>query len=115
MSIETFDYDFFGIAATYTPLGGVGDSVTIVLDEQYDQTKNTSPDTIRNDAEISVRQSEVAARPGYRDKFTTTDGAGTSQDWYIVPDGVRENRVFDAFAGEWVCKVMHDERTVPRR
>ena len=115
MSIEDHDYSFFGMSATYTPLGGVGVPVIIVLDEQYDQTKNTNPDTVRNDAEISVRQSEVAARPGYRDKFTTTDGAGTSQDWYIVPDGVRENRVFDAFDGEWVCKVMCGERTAPRR
>lgn len=110
----SYDYTFFGTTATYTPAGGSGSTVTIILDEDFD-AKKSEFESVRADAEISVRQSQVSSRPGYRDTFTTTDGAGTSQTWYIVRDGVRENRELSDFGGEWVCKVIRDEKAMPIR
>jgi len=108
MTLVSDDYDFFGAAGTYTPFGGAPVSVTVMVNEDFDREK--TPDGILHTAEISIQQAEVAARPGYRDTISVTDGAGTTQTWTVVPDGVKELRAFADFAGEWVCKATRAER-----
>ena len=111
MTVTTSEYSFFGAAATYTPSAtGVPASVTIIIDDSYD--RDIEGDRVTQKAEISVRQSEVSARPGYRDKFVLTDGAGNSQTWYVLPDGVMENRALQDFNGEWLCMCENNERPV---
>lgn len=67
---------------------------------------------VRHKTLISVRQSEVSARPGYRDTFVLNDGAGTSQTWTIVDDGVREAREVSDLGGEWECECSRQERPI---
>lgn len=110
MSLIDSDYSFFGVSATYTPDGGSPASVTVVITEDFDSGEESG--LIRHEAEISVRISEVAARPGYRDTFVVTDGEGNNQTWTIVDGGVRENMAFQDFGGEWICKVSRDERPI---
>jgi len=117
MGIVDNDYTFFGYAATYTPytagVAGTPVVLTAILDEEFDR-ETSDFGSVRADAMISVRQSEVSARPDYRHTFTTTDGASTAQTWYIVQDGVKEKRTMADFSAEWVCMVMRDEKAVPR-
>lgn len=111
MSIIDSDYLIFGQSVTYTPDGSTtGTPVTAIFTESFDAEENAN--TVRHNGEIRVRHSEVAARPAYRDKFTITDGAGTNQDWFIIPEGVRERQALIGFDGEWVCKVARNERPV---
>jgi len=113
MALIDNDYTFFGVSATYTAVGGQGASVTVIIDEEFD-AQDSEFGSVRADAEISVRQSQVAARPTYRATFATTDGANTTQTWYVVRDGVKEKRTMKDFGAEWVCKVVRNEKAVPR-
>jgi len=110
MALIDSDFTFFGVSATYTPDGGSPASVTVVITENFDSEEESG--LVRHEAEISVRISDVAARPDYRDTFVVTDGEGNNQTWTIVDDGVRENRSFRDFGGEWICKVSRDERPI---
>ena len=117
MGIVDNDYSFFGYPATYTPyVNGVAGTpvvLTAILDEEFDR-ESSNFGSVRGEALISVRQAQVAARPGYRDTFVTVDGNNVSQTWYIVQDGVKEKRTMADFGAEWVCEVMRDEKAVPR-
>jgi len=103
-------YTFHGVAATYTPLGGSAASVTVIVDEDFNRLPEGQ--SRRHEAEISVRISEVPARPVYRSTFVVADGAGDNQTWTVVSDGVKELSEFQDIGGEWVCKCTRDERPV---
>jgi len=105
MTLASDHYDFFGVSATYTPDGGADVSVTILIEENPDRVE--SGGSSRHEAQIMVQQSEISSRPGYRDKFTVG-----SQEWLIKPEGVKEIRELQDFAGEWQCAVFRDERPI---
>ncbi len=108
MALLDKEYSLFGVDATYTPSGGVGVAVTVTIDEGEDLSDDGG--VVRHVVLIKVRQSEIAARPGYRDAFVLVDGAGTSQTFKIVDDGVKELRASGAMGGEWACDCSRKER-----
>ncbi len=111
MTIISSDYSLFGQDVTYTPKSTkVPVAVSGIVTEMHDGEEQA--DFVRHNGEIRVQMSEVAARPDYQDKFAIIDGAGNSQDWHIVPEGVRERQALIGFAGEWVCKISRDERPI---
>lgn len=114
MAIDAVDYDFFGIAAVYKVSGGLDADVTIVIDEDADKiSEGGDTGSLKHEAEIYVRQSEVNLRPVYLSTFVLDDGNGVSQTWTIVREGVRENRAVGDFTSEWVCQCDREERPVP--
>ena len=114
MTVDAEDYEFFGTAASYTVSGGSGVSVTVVILEGEDsQAEGGIGGSLRHEADIYVRQSEVALRPVYGSTFVLDDGNDVSQTWAIVPDGVREKREVGDFTSEWVCECQRDERPLP--
>ncbi|MCK4718059.1 MAG: hypothetical protein KAT70_05260 [Thermoplasmata archaeon] len=113
MTVDSLDYDFFGVSATYTVKGGSGATVTVVIQEEADADKVRQGTSLMHKADISVRQSEANLRPVYGSTFVLNDGNGVSQTWSIVPDGVRENRAVGDFVSEWVCDCQRFERPVP--
>ncbi len=111
MAIISDHYSNFGESAVYTKFeGGEPTSVTILIDAGQDLEPELG--LVRQKAIISVRQSEVADRPGYRDTFKIDDGSGTEQTFTVVDHGVKELRAFLGFDGEWSCACSADERVV---
>jgi len=107
MTLLSTIYSLHGVSATYTASGGSGVSVTVLIKETPDSVERVGVGIHRHEAEIQVRQSEVATRPNYLDTFLIG-----SQAWTVVPKGVEELRDFGAFDGEWICFVTRDERPI---
>lgn len=93
----------FGVSATYTPLGGSGSSVTVMINEDSDL--NDSLGNVGHTAKIQVRQSEVATRPVYGSTFLVG-----SDTWTVRKDGVQELAAVGPMAGEWLCHCTKGER-----
>ncbi len=108
MALLDAEYTIFGVSATYTPDGGEAVAVTVTIDEGEDLSEGSG--IVRHVVLIKVRQSEVSARPGYRDSFVLNDGAGNSQTFRVADEGVKELRAFGDLGGEWACDCSRKER-----
>ena len=113
MTLISSDYTFFGVSATYTPVGGSGSSVTVIIDEDHDlESLGGIGGARRHTGTISVQISEVAAKPTPGATFMVTDGEGNDQTWTVVAEGVKELPEIQDFDGEWVCKCERNLRPV---
>ena len=97
----------FGVAAEFTPKGGVADSVTVMINEDPDL--GDASGNVGHTAKIQVRQSEVATRPPYRSTFEIASGANAGT-WTIINDGVQELAAVGVMNGEWLCHCSKTER-----
>lgn len=75
-------------------------SVTVDIDRDIESDEINR--SMRNEAKIKVRQSEVTEKPPVNSEFITTDPAGTSEIWRVKTSKAIE--AIQAFGAEWECE-----------
>ena len=98
-------YADWGESATYTPSGGEGSSVTAIITREGQAEDDRA---LQHRAEIRLRVSEVASRPGVGDTVAATDDADETETWRLA-EPARQ------LAGEWICKAERAVKATFRR
>lgn len=95
-----FNTDEFAETGTYTPVSGDAvENVVALINRLGESEKDES---MRYDAEISFRQSQVADRPAQGATFASTDGAGQAETWEI--------QTATDQSGVWICTANRARR-----